>query len=108
MDGVIDGALTLSQPPWQYSGARTDAATQSMTPERPASPLRSTSARKFQGNASWNRLTQPPTDSSPISEAGRRLGATSTGSSASPVTSSSLSTTQAQAFPSASPRHSGA
>ena len=49
-----------------------------------------------------NRSPRRPTSSRPTSEAGRRRGATSIDSSASPATSSSRSTTRARAFPSAS------
>ena len=49
-----------------------------------------------------NRSRRRPTSSRPISEAGRRRGATSIDSSASPATSCSRSTTRDRAFPSAS------
>ena len=79
-----------------------------MTPKKPASPPKNTSAPEPPRIASCNPSPRPPTGSPPTSEPGRPHGATSTASSASPATSSSPSTTPARAFPSASPRRYGA
>ena len=54
-----------------------------------------------------NRSTPPPTSLPPISEAGRRRGATSTASSGSPTTSTRSLSIQGRAFRSASPPRFG-
>ena len=65
-------------------------------------------AKKTPASQKLQALAPRPTSSPPISAPGRRHGATSTASSASPTTSCIRSATRGQAFRSASPRRGGA